>query len=342
MEKVHQVLMRFSPRIKMELNEMQRLSIANVVAGKSVFVQAPTGSGKSLVYQLPAFLPTSTLTVVVSPLIALIHDQRNNLAEKMGIENVLMFTGNMDIGEKRKVLERLHVPTPTVLITTPESLLSGTLSRAIEDIGDRKGIERFVLDEAQCIASWGETFRTDYITVCTKMASFDDVPMTLLTAVCTRDEQDTIFQSCSLSRANNDDETDARSVHTVDSFHDRTNLRWEVAVVQPELRAEDIKQRIGKTQTIIYTLTKDEADTVARDLSDMGLGCKAYHSGLTSTQRSTRHNYFRNGKIQILVATVAYGMGIDLPYIGFVMLYSIPLSLSMYYQQIVRYYGISY
>jgi RecQ family ATP-dependent DNA helicase len=325
---------------------------------KDVFALMPTGGGKSLCYQLPA-LCEEGLTVVVSPLVALIQDQIAQLNEAKIDCGAL--GSSTDEFERRRILSSLRQSPPGIklLYVTPEKVAnSAHLLSVFDDLHKKSMLSRFVIDEAHCVSQWGHDFRKDYKELRVFKMKYPDVPALVLTATATAQVQEDIVQQLRI-----------KSCIQFKSGFNRTNLSYEVRKktksciqdMKKFILEKCVDRKTGRIQTgIIYCFSKFDCEKVSADLSaafadhDCGrcYSCKNgmrnrcrtfkkvavsfYHAGLEPEVRERVQSAWSNDEVQILCATVAFGMGINKPDVRFVIHYSLPKSLEGYHQEAGR------
>ncbi|WP_433386533.1 DNA helicase RecQ [Micromonospora sp. KLBMP9576] len=298
----------------------QQEVIDHVVAGGDALVLMPTGGGKSLCYQIPA-LVRDGVAVVVSPLIALMQDQVDALTAVGVRAGFLNSTQDLDA---RRAVERAFVTGELdLLYLAPEAL--GT--RGAQQLLDRGRIALFAIDEAHCVSQWGHDFRPDYLALSMLHERWPDVPRIALTATATSATRDEIATRLKL--------TDAR--HFVASF-DRPNIQYRIVP-----KREPRKQLLGLLRDehpgdagIVYCLSRASVDKTAEFLTTNGVAALPYHAGLDARTRARNQQRFLREDGLVMVATIAFGMGIDKPDVRFVAHLDLPKSVEGYYQETGR------
>lgn len=300
--------------------------INNLLDGNDTFVIMPTGGGKSLCYQLPAMV-SEGVAIVVSPLIALMKNQVDLVRSYSSKDDVAHFLNStLNKGQQKAVKDDLTSGKTKLLYVAPE-----TLTRE-DNINFFKGltISFFAVDEAHCISEWGHDFRPEYRRLKEMMDLINpDVPIIALTATATPKVQSDIIKNLGLKDA----------AIFISSFN-RPNLYYEVL---PKVNLEQTNKSIvrfiqlhkGKSG-IIYTLNRKTTEELAAMLMANGIKAVAYHAGFDAKLRSRRQDEFLNEEVDVIVATIAFGMGIDKPDIRFVIHYNIPKSIENYYQETGR------
>ncbi len=304
----------------------QETIIHNLLNGNDIFVIMPTGGGKSLCYQLPA-LVSEGCAIVVSPLIALMKNQVDLVRGYSSKDNVAHFLNStLNKKEIKEVHDDLISGKTKILYVAPETM---TRQDNIDFFSDLN-ISFFAVDEAHCISEWGHDFRPEYRRLREMMDLINEkAPVIALTATATPKVQQDIVYSLGLRKPD----------IFISSFN-RPNLYYEVV---PKVNKDQtirnivkfIKENKGKSG-IIYTLNRKTTEELAALLNVNGVKASAYHAGLDSKLRADRQDQFMNEDIQVIVATIAFGMGIDKPDIRFVIHYNIPKSLENYYQETGR------
>jgi ATP-dependent DNA helicase RecQ len=298
----------------------QREIVEHVVAGGDALVLMPTGGGKSLCYQLPALLRPGT-AVVVSPLIALMQDQVAALAQ-LGVRAEFL-NSTLDAATARAVEHELLAGELDLLYVAPERL--GT-PRCLELL-DQSRIALFAIDEAHCVSQWGHDFRPDYLLLSVLHERYPDVPRIALTATADPQTREEIIERLSLGGAR----------VFVSSF-DRPNIRYTITDKR-DARAQllaFIRESHPGEAGIVYCLSRKRVDETAEWLQSQGVTALAYHAGLESATRTERQARFQREDGIVMVATIAFGMGIDKPDVRFVAHLDLPKSIEGYYQETGR------
>jgi ATP-dependent DNA helicase RecQ len=303
-----------------EFRSGQREIITTALANRDLLVIMPTGGGKSLCFQLPALLKQG-VTIVVSPLIALMQDQVQQLADN-GIAATFL-NSSITTEERRERVAAISNGEIKLLYVAPERLNQEFISNFLVDLHQEVGIAGFAIDEAHCVSEWGHDFRPDYRKLSQLRHYFPKVPWLGLTATATdRVRQDIIKQL----------ELKDPDIH-VASFN-RPNLYYEVrrksTTPYKELLAQ-VQQTEGSG--IIYCLSRKKVDELTAKLGHDGIKVLPYHAGLDSQTRTNNQNSFIRDDVQIMVATVAFGMGINKPDVRFVIHYDLPRNIEGYYQE---------
>jgi ATP-dependent DNA helicase RecQ len=298
----------------------QREIIEHVVGGGDALVLMPTGGGKSLCYQIPALLRTG-VAVVVSPLIALMQDQVDAV-RALGVRaGFLNSTQGFDA--RRDVESAFLAGELDLLYLAPEALRVGSTLRLLE----RGEISLFAIDEAHCVAAWGHDFRPDYLTLSMLHERWPDVPRIALTATATTATHAEIATRLNL--------TDAR--HFVTSF-DRPNIQYRIVPKnEPRRQLLDLlRTEHAGDAGIVYCLSRASVDKTAEFLTDNGITALPYHAGLDARTRAANQSRFLREDGLVMVATIAFGMGIDKPDVRFVAHLDLPKSVEGYYQETGR------
>ncbi|HRB71920.1 MAG TPA: RecQ family ATP-dependent DNA helicase [Flavobacterium sp.] len=314
---------------------LQEKAVKAAVNNKSILAVFPTGGGKSITFQVPALMSAENLkglTIVISPLQSLMKDQVDNL-EKNGITEAVTINGLLTSVERSKSIERIDNGSASILYISPESLRSKTIEKLI--LGRR--IARFVIDEAHCFSSWGQDFRVDYLyigefikLIKEKKNLEDDIPVSCFTATAKQkvitDIRDYFKEKLSLD------------LEIFASKASRTNLQYKVFEKQKEEKYLTTRDLIEEKNcpTIIYVSRTHMADKLAEKLVMDGFNAKSYHGKMNKQEKINNQNSFLNGETQIMVATSAFGMGVDKKDVGLVIHYEISDSLENYVQEAGR------
>ncbi|WP_225972329.1 DNA helicase RecQ [Hydrogenovibrio thermophilus] len=295
--------------------------IEDVMAGQDCFVLMPTGGGKSLCYQVPAILRSGT-AIVVSPLIALMQDQVSAL--KANGVKAAYYNSTLDVQTADQVLMQLHTGQLDLLYVSPERLFNHTFLQQLQQLP----IALFAIDEAHCVSQWGHDFRPEYRQIGQLRTFFPQVPFIALTATADEATRQDILQRLHLQQP---------KVH-ISSF-DRPNIRYTVLEKrQPMKQLLRFLEARGEVQEsgIVYCLSRKRVEEVASQLQAGGYNAQAYHAGLPGEVRHSVHQRFIRDEVDIVVATVAFGMGIDKPNVRFVVHYDLPKNIEGYYQETGR------
>lgn len=298
---------------------LQEEVVHSLLRGEDNFVLMPTGGGKSLCYQLPALLLSGT-TIVVSPLIAIMQDQVVQLTNK-GIAAACYHSG-LTPQAAQEVLKRLHQGEIDLLYIAPERLLTRVFLQRLQCIK----LALFAIDEAHCISRWGHDFRQEYTQLGKLRELFPSIPMVALTATADFKTRQDIQTCLGLARAK----------VSIASFN-RCNIYYRVLPKQKPIQQlmQFLKTKDGQAG-IIYCSSRKRVEAVAEQLRQAGLTAAAYHAGLTPQLRQTLQNAFLQNQLTILVATIAFGMGIDKPNCRYIVHYDLPKDLEAYYQETGR------
>ncbi|MCL2727206.1 MAG: DNA helicase RecQ [Bacteroidales bacterium] len=301
----------------------QEAIIQNLLQGKDAFVLMPTGGGKSLCYQLPALITEGT-AIVVSPLIALMKNQvdaiRGFLEERTGVAHFL--NSSLNKQQLIEVKEALLSGKTKLLYVAPESLTKDDNIQLLKQVK----ISFYAIDEAHCISEWGHDFRPEYRRIQVLIQEIGKAPIVALTATATPKVQSDIQKNLGMMDA----------IVFKSSFN-RSNLYYEVRPKQniDKEIIKFIKTHPGKSG-IIYCLSRKKVEEVAELLSVNDIRALPYHAGLDSATRSDNQDKFLMEEVEVIVATIAFGMGIDKPDVRYVIHYDIPKSLEGYYQETGR------
>uniref|UniRef100_UPI0037BF40E2 RecQ family ATP-dependent DNA helicase n=1 Tax=Flavobacterium sp. TaxID=239 RepID=UPI0037BF40E2 len=302
---------------------LQEQVVKSIITGNNTFVIMPTGGGKSLCYQLPALVLEGT-AIVVSPLIALMKNQVDairSLSSEYGIAHVL--NSSLNKTEIATVKKDITSGVTKLLYVAPESL---TKEEYIEFLNGVK-LSFVAIDEAHCISEWGHDFRPEYRNLRNIVRLLGDVPMIGLTATATPKVQEDILKNLDMPDAN-----------TFKASFNRPNLYYEVRTKTKNIESDIIrfiKQHKGKSG-VIYCLSRKKVEEITQVLQVNGISAVPYHAGLDAKTRAKHQDMFLMEDVEVVVATIAFGMGIDKPDVRFVIHHDIPKSLESYYQETGR------
>jgi ATP-dependent DNA helicase RecQ len=308
-----------------ELHPRQLEAMQALMEGRDVLAVLPTGSGKSAVYQVPTLLLDGP-TVIVSPLLALQRDQAHGLREA-GAPAAVVVNSQQRAAELRDAWAQLESGEARFVFLSPEQLAKG----AVVDRLAALGVTLVVVDEAHCVSSWGHDFRPDYLRLAPAIERLGRPSVVALTATAAPPVQDDIVERLGIDGA----------ARVVASF-DRPEIRLEVslAVTEDDKRAgvlEFVTDAVGRGERgLVYTASRAATEECAAALVERGVIALAYHAGMKREERSRVHDAFLDDTVDVVVATSAFGMGIDKPDVRFVVHASLPESLDSYYQQVGR------
>lgn len=300
--------------------EMQEEAVDTILSRRDLAMLLPTGGGKSLCYQLPTLLMEG-ITIVVSPLIALMHDQVIALKE-LGIE-AEMISSSQSAQEQQEAFSKAKNGILKLLYIAPERLANGSFLSWLTTLN----INFFVIDEAHCISEWGHEFRDDYRRLGELRSAFPHTPIAAFTATATPKVREDILSQLGL-----------RDPLILRAPVLRKNIKISVRERDGGWRNDlmnILKAHAGESG-IVYAFSRRETEELAEFLSKKGIKCLAYHAGMSGSLRHDTHTSFLNDETQIIVATVAFGMGIDKGDIRFVIHTSLPKTIENYYQEIGR------
>jgi bloom syndrome protein len=315
-------------------------AINATLGGKDAFVLMPTGGGKSLCYQLPAIVQsgkTKGLTIVISPLLSLMNDQVQHLRKI----NIRAATLNSEVtGDVRtEIMNNLGEQHPEqfieLLYITPEMITKSTnIQNVLSRLHRNKKLARIVIDEAHCVSQWGHDFRPDYVALGQVRERYPNVPLMALTATATENVKVDVMHNLGMGKC----------PIFAQSFN-RPNLNYEVRSKKGKGKAKEILQDIAdlvkkkyKNQSgIIYTLSRKGCEQMAEKLkNEHGIKAHHYHASMRPDEKAAVQKNWQSGRIQVVVATIAFGMGIDKADVRFVIHHTIPKSLEGYYQETGR------
>ena len=300
----------------------QKQVIESLLDGHNTFVIMPTGGGKSLTYQLPALLMEGT-AIIISPLIALMKNQVDairGISTESSVAHVL--NSSLTKGEVEQVKADIRAGITKLLYVAPESLTKDEYTDFLKTVP----ISFCAIDEAHCISEWGHDFRPEYRNIRSIIDKIADIPIIALTATATPKVQEDIQKNLGMTDAN-----------VFKSSFNRPNLFYEV---RPKVDVEKeiikfIKARAGQSG-IIYCLSRKKVEELAEFLKVNGISAAPYHAGLDAKTRAKNQDAFLMEDVDVIVATIAFGMGIDKPDVRFVIHHDIPKSLESYYQETGR------
>lgn len=292
--------------------------IQSLIGGQDVLVLMPTGGGKSLCYQIPA-LVREGVAIVVSPLISLMEDQVAAL-QLLGIA-AAYYNSSLNTKEAKRVLSQLHAGKLDLLYIAPERLMTSSFLERLRECP----LSLFAIDEAHCISQWGHDFRPEYASLGLLKKEFPNIPMIALTATADKQTRLDILNKLHYSPK-----------EFIVSF-DRPNIHYTVLLKNNPIN--QLKQFLLTTPQqsgIVYCGTRNKVEWLTERLQFFGFKARAYHAGLTHRERREVQQLFRHDHIDIVVATLAFGMGIDKPNVRFVFHYDLPKNIEGYYQETGR------
>lgn len=301
----------------------QEAIIKSLLEGKNVFVLMPTGGGKSLCYQLPSLIMEGT-AIVISPLIALMKNQVDAIRHMSQHDGVAHFiNSSLTRSQVEKVKDDIKAGITKLLYVAPESL---TKESNIDFLKTIK-ISFYAVDEAHCISEWGHDFRPEYRKIRPIINNIGNAPVIALTATATEKVATDIRKNLGIMDA-----------VTYKSSFNRPNLYYEIRPKTKDIDRDIIKfiKQRPECSGIIYCLSRKKVEELAEILRANGIKAEAYHAGMDSATRSKTQDDFLMERINVIVATIAFGMGIDKPDVRFVIHYNIPKSLEGYYQETGR------
>lgn len=298
---------------------LQEKIVESVIAGEDNFVLMPTGGGKSLCYQIPA-LAREGVAIVISPLISLMQDQVESL--KANGVAAAFYNSSITEQEARSTLAQLHNHELDLLYIAPErSMTEGFLAR-LQEID----LALFAIDEAHCVSQWGHDFRPEYLSLSRLRDLFPKIPMIALTATADKQTRQDIIKRLKLEKA---------KVH-IASFN-RPNIRYTIMDKQkPFNQLTDFLATRRSEFGIVYCLSRKRVDELALKLQQQGFAALPYHAGLPAKERQKTQAAFQRDDVNIIIATIAFGMGIDKPNVRYVVHYDLPKNIEGYYQETGR------
>ena len=303
-----------------EFRELQEEVIDSILTNQDVLMILPTGGGKSLCYQLPTML-MGGVTVVVSPLLALMHDQV--VALKANGISAAMVSSMQNLDEIREIEKQLYNKEIKLLYVAPERLQNDYFLQLLHNLD----INFFVIDEAHCVSEWGHEFREDYRKLSLLKQNFPNIPIAAFTATATNAVESDIAKALMLNRPK----------------RVRGKLFRENLTIKVQNRIKDGKEQLiefissfNGESGIVYTLSRKSTERIAAYLQSKGIEAKPYHAGLSSDIKNKTYADFIADKLEVVVATIAFGMGIDKSNIRFVAHQSMPKTIENFYQEIGR------
>ena len=306
----------------------QQAIVEHVAAGGDALVLMPTGGGKSLCYQIPALMRPGT-AIVVSPLIALMHDQVSALKEAGVAADCL--NSSLDFDTARATENALYEGKFDLLYVAPERLLTPRFLDQLDHLRDTGRLALFAIDEAHCVSQWGHDFRPEYLQLSILPERYPAIPRIALTATADRQTREEIAHNLNLSHAS----------RFVSSF-DRPNIRYTIVEKNDPRHQllhfirEEIHPQFSRAAGIVYCLSRRKVEETAAWLTKQGIAALPYHAGLPTEMRAEHQNRFLREDGLVMVATIAFGMGIDKPDVRFVAHLDLPRSIEGYYQETGR------
>jgi ATP-dependent DNA helicase RecQ len=305
-----------------EFRPGQERAVSSVLAGRDTLVVLPTGGGKSICYQVPAMVLPG-LTVVVSPLISLMKDQVDALTAR-GIPATFV-NSTLTSGEVSERMTRVMRREVKLLYLAPERFDVGTAAERLRDVG----VSLLAIDEAHCISEWGHDFRPSYLRIAAVRERLGSPQTVALTATATPHVRTDIARQLRLENP-----------ETIITGFDRQNLRYHVVPTRTEAEKDDALASILRDHqegvAIVYASTRRNVEKIARTLDDAGIAAAAYHAGLDDAHRHEVQDAFMSERVRAIVATNAFGMGIDKPNVRVVVHHAMPGTLEAYYQEAGR------
>lgn len=307
-----------------QFRHQQQAIVEHVIAGDDALVLMPTGGGKSLCYQIPA-LAREGLAIVVSPLIALMQDQVEAL-QQLGV-NAAFLNSSLSAEDNNRITRQVLAGEIKLLYVAPERLMVGSFLSLLDEVQQHVGLALFAIDEAHCVSQWGHDFRPEYRQLTVLHNRFPDVPRIALTATADAPTRAEIISQLNLENA----------AQFVSSF-DRPNIRYHVGIKNNARQqlASFLEREHPEDAGIIYCLSRKKVEETAAWLVEKGWSALPYHAGLPAQLREHHQRRFLREEGIIMVATIAFGMGIDKPNVRFVAHLDLPKSMEGYYQETGR------
>ena len=312
-----------------KFREPQESIVTDALTNIDQFILLPTGTGKSICYQLPAIIQGG-ITIVISPLKSLIQDQLDNLLDSGKINAVGYYSDTKQL-EKNEILKEMCKSNCSfnIIYTTPETIgQSDEFELYLNTIYKEGRLTRFVIDEAHCISLWGNDFRTSYRRLSKIKTRYPNTPIMTCTASATNQVKTDIIYLLQLEKY---------------KFYTKSYIRENLNIVVTERDNKalsnmilDIKTTYKGLSGIVYAISRKNCEKLTETLVENGIKAETYHAGLSSKQRRLVQSSWKDGTLQVVVATIAFGMGIDKADVRFVFHYNMPSSLENYYQEIGR------
>ncbi len=302
-----------------EFRDLQQDIIKNVLAKKDTLVIMPTGGGKSICYQIPSLI-FEGLTIVISPLISLMKDQVEQLKD-LKID-ALYLNSSLKKKDYKKNVDLVREGKVKLLYVAPETFMTD----ATQELLSQVRVDMITIDEAHCVSEWGHDFRPEYSRIASVRDKYPEAVLLALTATATNRVQEDIVHSLQMREP----------TKYISSF-DRSNLFLKVIPkIDPTKQTLEFLKKRRKQPGIIYCFKRKQVETLCEELQAHGYTVRPYHAGLSDQDRETNQELFLKDEIQIIVATIAFGMGINKPNVRFVIHYDLPKSIESYYQEVGR------
>ena len=300
--------------------QFQEEAIDSILKSQDILMILPTGGGKSLCYQLPTLI-LSGVTIVISPLLALMHDQ----VEALKANNITsaMISSMQTLQEIKEIEKKLYKKELKFLYVAPERFKNEYFLNMLQNLD----INFFVIDEAHCLSQWGHEFREDYRKLSLLREKFPNIPIAAFTATATKEVQSDIINALNLKNP---------KIVRGKIFRENLTIKVQHRVKDGKAQLLEFIKSFKGESGIVYTLSRKSTESIALYLQSKGIKAKPYHAGLSSELRNNIYSDFILDKIEVVVATVAFGMGIDKSNIRFVAHLSMPKSIENYYQEIGR------